>query len=869
MNRTALLFTNITVSLSGICGAASAQVFPGVQLPTGTSSVPRGLATADLNGDGRFDLVAANSGTSKFAVFLGNGSASGFASPVFFTTGVGPVDVALGDFNADGKIDGATADLTANTISVLIASAPGVFGTPAALVVGSGPNTINIIDINGDGKLDILTNSSNVSTITVFLGNGAGGFGAPIVKSTGQRAERPRAGDLNHDGLLDLVLRDSNTTIGRALGTGGGNFGSISSFVVPDVVSDLAILDLDHDGNADIGGCSAGFPFAFPAFVWSMPGNGAGGLGAVSKVSWTQAATRMVFVDLNNDGNFDVVTTNSQTGLFVVNSISVGIGNNSGQFGAPENYNTGGGPDGIVTLDFNLDGGRDVACASSGGNFIRLFPGDAAGHFYHPNDFVPFGNPLTGAIGDLNRDGKPDLVYSTYTAPTIVAHLGDGAGGLGAAITSTIPYTINAVSLADMNGDFKLDVVAGGYDSGTSTGKLSVAFGAGTGAFGTPSTTIVAAGGVNSQAVFDMNLDGKLDVVTGNYNTTSFASTVTVFLASGTGTFAAPLTYAVAAAPNSLMIGDLNNDGAADVAVAFSQTPAVGVSLGTGAGALGVFSNITIVGSALTAIIDDINHDGAADIVCTSTAGYSFLAGNGAGAFSVTNTSAGFSLNRGRVGDINNDGLSDLVATAGGTSLAVFEGAGTGAFGPSALFAGGTLVDLMDMNADGGLDAVTLVTLFTSGESAVLLNQTPVPPACIQFGSGTPGCYGTLGISANSMPQVNNANFVITSTNCPHSALGLLIVTNQPDFVGSDPFFLGEILHVDLLTSTEIFGFDNYSDAGGTAAVLAAIPNNPALANAQYYAQSNWVEDHNSGQHCSQAQYGLITSRAMLMIIQP
>jgi hypothetical protein len=114
----------------------------------------------------------------------------------------------------------------------------------------------------------------------------------------------------------------------------------------------------------------------------------------------------------------------------------------------------------------------------------------------------------------------------------------------------------------------------------------------------------------------------------------------------------------------------------------------------------------------------------------------------------------------------------------------------------------------------------------------------------IPYGSGTPGCLGPQTMSAASCPYLDNPAFTITCTNVPPLTLGLGLVTDSPDFVGTDVFGLGILLHIDffLATPTEVYSFDMLSDASNFGTVTIAITNTPSLIGKNYFAQSIWVE---------------------------
>ena len=154
--------------------------------------MPRSVAAADFNADGKLDLVTANFGANTVTVLLGNGS-GGFSaahgSP--FAVGSMPSSVAVGDLNGDGNPDLVIANFGANTITVLLGNGSGGFTAASGqtlFAVGANPQSEAIGDFNGDGNLDIVTANSGDNTVTVLLGNGSGGFmaaaGSPFAVGT-------------------------------------------------------------------------------------------------------------------------------------------------------------------------------------------------------------------------------------------------------------------------------------------------------------------------------------------------------------------------------------------------------------------------------------------------------------------------------------------------------------------------------------------------------------------------------------------------------------------------------------------------------------------------------------------------------------
>jgi hypothetical protein len=167
-----------TISMTGLLSLFAWQAAAAEDLIYTTNTLTAGLnpycvAAADVNGDGRLDLISADAGANTLTLLTNNGSGV-FSFSATLQVGPAPVCVVAVDITGDGKLDLISANLfanppmVANTLTVLTNNGSGVFGSNATLNVGSRPECVAAADVNGDGKLDLI--SANFGTNFTALG---------------------------------------------------------------------------------------------------------------------------------------------------------------------------------------------------------------------------------------------------------------------------------------------------------------------------------------------------------------------------------------------------------------------------------------------------------------------------------------------------------------------------------------------------------------------------------------------------------------------------------------------------------------------------------------------------------------------------
>lgn len=331
----------------------------------------------------------------------------------------------------------------------------------------------------------------------------------------------------------------------------------------------------------------------------------------------------------------------------------------------------------------------------------------------------PVHTPSFLAVGDVNNDGRPDLVTlnKATSAPTlpISVFLNNGAGGFSAALnlfgTDISP---NAVAIGDFNKDGFADLAIAA--DGIATG-INIRLGNGSGNF-TSGTFITTERTTFDIVTADFNGDGNLDLA--SFMDQDAATDLRIFFGNGAGGFAAPATYALPVGRRDLEVSDFNVDGSPDLAVAASSV--VRIFLNNGSGVFTAAPDITTAGSPNRIVTADFNRDCIPDLAVSAISTVNtvrILLGNGSGGFGaplvipVTNLPENMS-----VGDFNRDKKVDLAIRRTGTTalqsnFTILPGNGAGGFGTAFEL---TLavptntqfprVATIDANADGKADIV-------------------------------------------------------------------------------------------------------------------------------------------------------------------
>ncbi len=657
---------------------------------TGTN--PDDVATADVDNDGRLDLVVVNYGASSVSVFLNTsvGGTISFAARVNFTVGTQPRIVAIGDLDFDGKPDLAVTNYASNTVSILknaCTTGNVSFISGPILATATNPFGLAAGDLDGDGKPELVSTNYSSNSVSVFRNTSSTGSISFALKTDFNTLTNPRSvaiGDMTGDAKPELAV---------------SNFGSSSISV------------LRNSGSSGT--------LSFDTQINYASGN---------------SPTHIATTDLDGDGNIDLMTANMASNTISVFK-NVGTGG-SISFSAKMDYDAGWSPRNVLPNDMDADGKPDLVSVNSFGITLSVLKNKIGGQSpsgapvitaANPTSALPTatititGSNFTGAT-DVNFGGTPATSFAIVSPTVISAVLGTGSPGnitvttpLGTASYSGFTFitppapTITNFSPAAATRNTAVTITGANF-----YGVTAVSFG------GTPASSFTVISSTTISAVVASGTSGSVSVTTqfGTGTSPGFTYNVPLSITSfspATGPVGSHVTitgtnFNTTAADNIVYFGAVR----AGVITASTNSITVTVPPGADYQPISVNSNGIIAYSKKPFII---TYNGGSD---------AFLPGSFGSRKDFTGSGLPVGLTS---GDFNGDGKPDMAApNNGGTVVFVWKNqstVNTPFFGVRQSFdVGNTPTDAVtaDIDGDGKLDII--VTNAGSNSISVLRNTS-------------------------------------------------------------------------------------------------------------------------------------------------
>ena len=641
--------------------------------------------------------------------------------------------IATADLNHDGHIDVVAVNPAHDTIDVFLNRGDGTLSTPPIQYVQNDARWVAIADFNGDGIPDLaVTSPNNIdgrNEVHFYYGVGNGAFNTPpVTVFTGRPAIQVNAADVNGDGLPDLILTN-HSRVSVMINLGAGKFAPAVFYPAgPDVARSVIVGDFNKDGAPDVAVVRNDRRVEVLLGQKDAQGVPTGAFSPPVIVSQTSVEpTYGIAGDFNGDGNLDIAVVNSE---FRVAPITVLLGNGDGTFQPKRSLFGGNFVDAIASADLNGDGIPDLITSSFTSN-MRVYAGNGDGTFGPQASYVGgrFGEFVTTA--DLNGDGLPDVIVAlgpffrvlmntSGTTPPPTTTPGSLAATLSSNQSLTFTNSSGFRTTVSLKGAGSAQVQFGGVDLAQSGSIIS----------GTNITVDgIALSGTNSASNLIVQTQGKNSVVQiGNISDNSSLGSIE--------------------GPSVLLRGNINvtgNVGRIDLDTATDDTIAVGAAGSNAPLTLNVVraDGLTLNSSQPIAVVNAgqwVSSDGTAAINAPS--------------IGAIHTQVSFSANLNITGGL---GVFDASQVTGGTWV-IGQGIGTITLRHNATFAmdaaslgrltmGGALIGAA-INTSGNIGSITTTGMISSTLVAGLsplenTNPLAFPPPIVSATIGSVAVHTT------------------------------------------------------------------------------------------------------------------------------
>ena len=311
------------------------------------------MTAADVNGDGKLDLICVRANPSLLCVWT-NAGGGVFASNAGYVVGSFPYQVIAADVNNDGWLDLITANNSGNSLTVLTNDRQGGFARSATLTEGAGqaPHSVAAADLFGRKQMDLISANSQSASFTIWTNSGSGLFVSNATYTVGTPGwDNPQwitTADVNGDGKPDIICANTGSYVFLTVWTnnGAGGFASAPLPLISAGVSCVVAADINGDGWPDL---------ILDTGLTVLTNNGSGGFGTAGTYPAGASAYAVVTADVNGDGATDLISVNQGN-----NTVVILTNSGSGVFGSNATLNVGSGPEALAAADINGDGRVDL-----------------------------------------------------------------------------------------------------------------------------------------------------------------------------------------------------------------------------------------------------------------------------------------------------------------------------------------------------------------------------------------------------------------------------------------------------------------------------------------------------------------------------
>lgn len=750
---------------------------------------PISLKVVDLNGDGFLDIAALNAGlgdpyeedgTGSVSILLNDGMGT-FTNSSEVKVGYNPNDIQLADFDGDGDMDLATADIyetndpSSGSVSVSLNNGKGGFAARTAVVFGYNVYAIQTGDFDGDGDADILSGGTNIdgpySYLTVLTNAGKGSFTkkAIVVPDFLSRFKDVRVADYDGDGDLDAAaVATASSAIALFLNDEQGTFTYHKSTTTSSEPINILPMDVDGNGTMDLACVQTGkvtilqnrffvqvqiptsylctkstlaLPFKVngklsaanvftaqlsnaagsfsnPTPIGSLQGNESGTMPVVIPSTVATGSAYRVRI-VASEGNFPKEDNGTNLQLYTDCPAITSITPTANSLNASVSTN--------IAMTFS----QVVSSSSASGTAISIHGSQTGSRTVHPGGFSGGGtnklvfNPSTdfhssenvSVTISKNTKGATGTPLEKPWVYEFTAATTHSSGSFKTASTLTMSGNPYAICSADLDGDGDLDIATANLESD----QVAIRYNDGKGNMsGTDSLTV----GIRPVHILtaDFDNDGDMDIAT----TSAAANSTSIRFNDGKGHFTGSTEIVTDGGPTFASVADIDADGDLDIAIANYFSTTVSIRLNNGAGQFSGNGEIATGDSPATLHFADIDADGDMDLLSATENSFDdhvwVSLNNGTGHFSNTYSLLNASSRAIKASDLDADGDVDLIISTG-NGVALLSNSGDGTFSNTTNLAAGNFISTADFDGDKDVDLL-IIDNFTSPYKAKLYLNT-------------------------------------------------------------------------------------------------------------------------------------------------